>query len=247
MKKWFSIAAVFPLLGCSQSDEARTSIQAGKSYVLLSEKESQPTGEKKAIRSKMLDVPLIKQNPELKYGCEVTSLAMVLRYAGAQTDKLSLAEKLKKDPDPLVRNQSGDIIKWGNPNHGFVGDITGRQAGYAVFDEPMIHLMEEYLPGRSRNLTNRPFEDLLRSVANGRPVVVWTTGDYLLPDRWEEWQHGYETIKTPLDLHAVVLVGYNDRYVYINDPLSGKKSVPVNKLQFIKSWEALKKRAVSYE
>ncbi|SFA76755.1 MULTISPECIES: C39 family peptidase [unclassified Bacillus (in: firmicutes)] len=197
--------------------------------------------------NQLLDVVLIKQNPELKYGCEVTSLAMMLQYAGVKTSKMELYQKVQKDNDPLVRSQRGDILKWGDPDVGFVGDMTGKRAGYAVFDKPMIALIEQYMPGRSVNLTNKKFEEVLTHVSEGYPVVVWTTGDFRLPDRWESWYHGQKFIKTPLDLHAVVLVGYDKDFVYLNDPLSGRKQVKVGKQQFIDSWKALKSRAVSYK
>jgi uncharacterized protein YvpB len=35
----------------------------------------------------ILDVPLIAQNPELKYGCVVTSLAVVSKHAGIKVSK----------------------------------------------------------------------------------------------------------------------------------------------------------------
>ncbi|MED4226169.1 C39 family peptidase [Neobacillus cucumis] len=196
--------------------------------------------------SAMLDVVLIRQNPELRYGCEVTSLAMVLNYAGVKTNKMDLYRSIRKDPDPLISSSQGDILRWGNPADGFVGDMTGRRAGYAVFDRPMIALINQKLPGRAVNLTNQSFNRVLAHVSSGHPVVVWTTGDYRLPDRWEGWYHGNQYIKTPLDLHAVVLVGYSTNYVYLNDPLSGRKQVKVSKAQFIRSWKALRSRAVSY-
>ncbi|MFL6557286.1 MAG: C39 family peptidase, partial [Bacillus sp. (in: firmicutes)] len=186
----------------------------------------------------MLNVVLIKQNPELRYGCEVTSLAMMLNFAGVNTNKMDLYRSIQKDPDPLIRSPKGDILRWGNPSDGFVGDMTGRKAGYAVFDQPMISLINQKLPERAVNLTNKPFNQVLEHVAKGYPVVVWTTGDYRLPDRPEGWYHGKQYIKTPLDLHAVVLVGYDTNYVYLNDPLSGKKQVRVSKQQFIASWKA---------
>lgn len=198
-------------------------------------------------QSTLLNVVLIKQNPELRYGCEVTSLAMVLNYAGVKTDKMDLYRRIQKDSDPLIKSASGNILRWGNPADGFVGDMTGRRAGYAVFDRPMVALINQKLPGRAVNLTNLPFERVLAHVSSGYPVVVWTTGDYRLPDRWESWYHGKQFIKTPLDLHAVVLVGYDSNYVFLNDPLSGRKQVRVNKEQFIRSWKALQSRAVSYK
>lgn len=195
----------------------------------------------------ILDVPLISQNPELKYGCEVTSLTMLLNYAGHNVDKMTLAKELKTDDDPIKRAKNGDITNWGDPDDGFVGDITGQNPGYAVFDKPLEDLMKKYMKDRTLNLTGQPFERSLEQVAKGIPVVVWTTGDYRLPDRWEAWRHGSKLIKTPLDLHAVVLVGYEENYVYLNDPLSVKKNVKVNKEQFIRSWIALKERALTYE
>ncbi len=195
----------------------------------------------------LLDVPLVKQNPELKYGCEVTSLTMMLQYAGIATNKMELYNAIRKDEDPIRRSPSGDIISWGNPADGFVGDMTGKQAGYAVFDKPMEELVNRYLPNRAVNLTNHGFDEVLQHVAYGYPVVVWTTGDYRLPDRPESWSHGNQTITSPLDLHAVVLVGFDDQNVFINDPLSGRKQHPVNKQQFLESWKALQCRAISYK
>ncbi|MCM3568730.1 C39 family peptidase [Neobacillus mesonae] len=207
---------------------------------------SQTTNSSSKKDSALLNVKLIKQNPELKYGCEVTSLAMMLNYAGVKTNKMELYRLVRKDPDPLVKSPKGDILRWGNPADGFVGDMTGRRPGYAVFDKPMIDLINQKLPGRAVNLTNQPFERILSHVSNGHPVVIWTTGDYRLPDRPEGWYHGKAYIKTPLDLHVVVLVGYDANYVYLNDPLSGRKQVKAGKQQFISSWKALNRRAVSY-
>ncbi|KAF0820155.1 hypothetical protein KIS4809_0735 [Bacillus sp. ZZV12-4809] len=260
MRNFMLISLLIPLLGCGHSEPASpvqetdmTSKELNAQIPVNAEKEQpkvkvQSTEPAKAVkkRSVIIDVPLIKQNPELKYGCEVTSLTMVLQHAGVKVGKMVLYNEVKKDSDPLIRSK-GDILKWGNPAEGFVGDMTGRTAGYAVFDKPIEELVNKYLPGRAVNLTGQDFEAVLMHVSKGYPAVVWTTGDYRLPDRWESWTHSGKTIKTPLDLHAVVLVGYDDHYVFLNDPLSGKKQVKVSKERFNSSWKALQSRAVSYQ
>ncbi|MFD2443335.1 C39 family peptidase [Bacillus sp. CGMCC 1.16607] len=265
MKKIHFFAAIFPLLVCSHVTAKVSHATIINDYYINGVHshtenwfteyllgQNLPLKDKPVeviSQTKLIDVPLIKQNPELRYGCEVTSLTMVLNYAGVKVNKMELYRKVKKDGDPIIRSQKGDILRWGDPHEGFVGDMTGRngKAGYAVFDQPIVQLMNEYIPDRVVNLTNQPFDKVLAHVSKGYPVVIWTTGDYRLPDRWESWKHGNHTIKTPLDLHVVVLVGYDSQFVYLNDPLSGRKNVKVNKQQFIQSWKALKSRAVSYE
>ncbi|MFJ7831019.1 C39 family peptidase [Peribacillus sp. NPDC097284] len=165
----------------------------------------------------------MSQNPELKYGCEVTSLAMFLQFAGIKVDKMQLADKIKKDNEPLFTNKEGDIVRWGDPNKGFVGDITGKTKGCAIYVEPFQDLIKQYLPHRTMNLTGESFNDVLNQVQMKKPIVVATTGDYKTPDRWESWRCDSKEIVTPLYFHAVALVGFEGDYVYINDPLSGKK------------------------
>jgi uncharacterized protein YvpB len=262
LKKLCLMVSILPLFGCNNTNDTVSQQSEKQSYTEKYEQVPSPSIRKtgnsfpshKEVNNQpakkdsiLLDVVLIKQNPELRYGCEVTSLAMVLNHAGVNTDKMDLYRSIQKDPDPIKRGANGDILNWGNPADGFVGDMTGRQSGYAVFDKPMEALVNQKLPGRAINLTNQPFERVLEHVSAGYPVVVWTTGDYRLPDRWESWNHGQQVIKTPLDLHAVVLVGYNANNVYLNDPLSGKKQVMVEKNQFIESWKALQSRAISYK
>jgi uncharacterized protein YvpB len=273
VKKLCLLVSILPLLGCSNFSETNETISVkDKNYLQKYEQSPQAVNNEKdnispievaeksinqpikgtpvninpKKKSAMLNVVLINQNPELKFGCEVTSLTMMLNYAGIKTNKMELYRSIQKETDPLIRTSRGDILRWGNPDYGYVGDMTGRRAGTTVFDKPMISLINQKLPGRAVNLTNQPFERILEHVSAGYPVVVWTTLDYGLPKRWETWNHGQQVVRVPLDLHAVVLVGYDENYVYINDPLSVKKQVRIGKERFISSWKSLSSRAVSY-
>ncbi|PHB86837.1 peptidase C39 [Bacillus toyonensis] len=257
MKRLLILYVLFSILaGCStiQSPVEKHESNVGHENVELTKNVKNTTSKNEPLQSPapsvqemvILDVPLISQKPELKYGCEVTSLAMVLQYAGIKVNKMQLANSIKKDNSPLSMNKNGDIIQWGNPKEGFVGDITGKTKGYAVYVQPLQELMERYLPNRTVNLTGKAFNDVLAQVKMDKPVVVWTTGDCKVPDRWESWKHGNKQITAPLDLHAVVLIGFEDGHIYINDPLSGKKAHKVNQETFIQSWDALGKQALSY-
>lgn len=80
------------------------------------------------------NVPFIQQLPELDRGCEVTSLAMMLQYAGITVDKMKLANEIKKV------DFMNDGVR-GNPNEGFVGNIytfSESGYGYGVYHGPLF-------------------------------------------------------------------------------------------------------------
>lgn len=195
----------------------------------------------------LLDAPMISQKPELGSGCEVTSLTMLLQYAEVKVDKMTLAKEIKKDETPVVFDKEGNIIKWGNPNKGFVGDITGKDPGFAVYPKPMLELMEKYLPGKSVDLTKESFETLLKSIDQKHPVIVWVTIDFKPAKKYEEWEMDGGNIKATLDEHAVLLVGYDRDNCYINNPINGVKNEKINKDTFIEIWNTMGNMAISYK
>jgi uncharacterized protein YvpB len=204
--------------------------------------EAKASDDKKIV----LQAPVICQGPELYNGCEVTSLAMLLQYAGIHAGKMELANRLKKDNDPLIADTQGHITHWGNPDQGFVGDITGKNKGYAVHAGPLQQLMQQYLPERTLNLTGESFDSLLRQIQNGKPVIVWTTTHFTPPKKWIYWQHHQQQIKATMELHVVLLVGFDSNSVYINNPLTGEKAQRVDRESFMASWKALGQQALSY-
>lgn len=195
----------------------------------------------------LLDVPIIAQKPELDNGCEVTSLAMLLQYAGVDVDKMALAEEIRKDDTPVVYDEAGSIQSWGNPEKGFVGDITGNQIGFGVYTGPVLELLNQYLSGRGKDLSGQPFEALLEKIDEGKPVIVWVTSEFEVPEEFTEWESGSGTIKITFDEHAVLLVGYDDTFCYINNPYNGKKNQQVNKENFTEVWDSMGSMAISYK
>ena len=195
--------------------------------------------------SVMLDAPAIRQYPELPSGCELTSLTMLIQFFGINKNKMELVPELTKDPTPLKRNADGSIAYWGNPNTGFVGDITGASKGFGIYHTALNELLKKYIP-TAKDFTRQPFEKLEDQLRNGIPSVVWTTINYQVPDKWVVWDTPVGPIQTTFMEHAVLLVGFDEQNVYVNDPYNGKSKVKIDKAQFLQTWEAMGSQALSY-
>ncbi|WP_248926500.1 C39 family peptidase [Paenibacillus hamazuiensis] len=197
-------------------------------------------------KSNMIDAPLIRQKPELPSGCEITSLTMLLQFYGVKKSKMELLPEMKVDKTPLVRGKDGSIISWGNPNLGFVGDATGQSGrGFGIYHTALADLLKKYVP-TAVDLTRQPFEKVEQQILNGIPVVAWTTIDYRVPSEWVIWDTPIGPIQTTFMEHAVLVVGVDEEAVYVNDPLSEKAKQRIDKDQFIATWEAMGRQALSY-
>ncbi|ANC06116.1 MULTISPECIES: C39 family peptidase [Bacillus cereus group] len=188
------------------------------------------------------NVPLIRQLPELDRGCEVTSLAMMLQYAGVSVDKMTLANEIKKVDfiDDGVR---------GNPNEGFVGNIyTFSESGYAVYHGPLFQLAEKYLPNKAVDLTEKNIEEIYKSVKAGQPVVMITNATFvpLDEDEFTTWETNSGDVSITYNEHCVVLIGYDQESVYIRDPLEDSLDVKVPRETFEQAWVQMGSQAISY-
>ncbi|WP_245917467.1 C39 family peptidase [Bacillus canaveralius] len=201
----------------------------------------------KIKQSVLLNAPVIKQFPELPRGCEVTSLAMLLQYAGINVDKMELAQKVKKNPAPLTRDR--DKIFWGDPNDGYIGDMYSySNPGFAVYHTPIKDLAEQFLPGRIVDLTGKDFIELKTFLSLDIPVWVITNTTYkILPENaFEKWQTPNGEVKITYKEHSVLITGYDEKYVYFNDPISGTKNMAITTTDFLDAWRQMGSQAVSY-
>lgn len=187
------------------------------------------------------NVPFIKQLPELQRGCEVTSLAMLLQYKGVQVDKMQLASEVNKVP--FKENNLR-----GNPHEGFVGNIyTKSEPGYGVYHQPIFKLAEKYVPEKTINLTGREIEDIYKVISSGSPVwiIANTTFQPLAEDSFETWNTNEGDVKITYYEHSVVVVGYDQNYVYMNDPLANNPNKKVSRSEFERAWEQMGKQAIT--
>lgn len=199
------------------------------------------------IEVEPLNVPLIRQYPELPRGCEVTSLAMLLQYNDVDVDKMTLAKKIKKDTTAYYKDNKGRIY-YGNPYDGFVGDMYNiKNNGYGVYHGPITELAKEYVGDSVMDLTGVDFNDIIYFLKNGYPVWVITNASYKpLDDTYFEiWHTPSGIVKTTKKLHAVVITGIDEENIYINDPFSNYPNKAVNKNDFKLAWEQMGHQAVT--
>ena len=197
-----------------------------------------------------LDVPIVNQLDDsnggraLGDGCEVASLAMLLQNAGVKVSKEEL-----QDAMPTVPLVGEDGLR-GNPNRAFVGDmagVPGSQGGYSVYHGPVAALAQQYLLNRSFkvvDLTGQNFTVMLKELASGNPCWVITTTS-MQPDLIEEiWETPDGTVRVNWMLHSVVVTGYDDESVYINDPYGYTQNVPYDRKGFEAAWKLMGSQAV---
>ncbi|MEG2530933.1 MAG: C39 family peptidase [Raoultibacter sp.] len=199
-----------------------------------------------------LEVPLIDQMDNddageqlLFNGCEVTSMAMVLQAAGLDVTKEDLAAAIKKVPLWIEVDEA-----WvhGNPNEGFVGSLDSRdgEAGYSVYHAPVVEVANLYKGSSGLNvidLTGQDFDTVLKELKRGHAVWIVTTVNFAPTENWEIWETNAGPMSITWDVHSVVLTGFDDEHVFINDPY-GEKNVSHDRADFQAAWEQMGKQAV---
>ena len=183
---------------------------------------------------KIQNVKCIAQNPEVPRGCEVTSLAMMLNYNGIKVSKMELAKEVKKIPYKE------------DPNKGFIGNMYNmRQFGFGVYHTPIAELAEKYVPGKIVDITGSDFEDIYYYILKNKPVWVInnTSFNALGEDSFRYWDTPSGKVRITYSEHSVLVTGVDERYVYINDPLTGT-SRALNKNNFIKGWIQMGRQCV---
>ncbi len=195
-----------------------------------------------------LPVENIFQNPELPNGCEITSLAIVVNFLGHYVDKCTLSDEF------LPQKEFRDINKkrvCADPNSVYCGNPRYTSGGYYCFAPPLVQAANSFLSSvestyRAIDITGSDESALLTQLGSGRPVIAFTTlsmGDPYTyePSKWII--EGTGTTHIPfLNLHCVVLYGYDDQFIYIADPLKGK--IQCKRSSFIDSYTKIGSRAI---
>ncbi|WP_255437623.1 C39 family peptidase [Thalassobacillus sp. CUG 92003] len=209
------------------------------------QQDSEPMIEQFELKSAVkIDAPLLSQYPELPRGCEVTSLAMLLNYHNISADKMTLADEIKKNKEQ--QEIINGTIHYGHPNEGFVGDMYNlANEGFGVYHKPVADLVRQYAGDRTTDLTGKDFAYILKNLNEGQPVWVITNTQYEhLPDsQFTEWQTPQGEITVTHKEHAVLVTGYDEEFIYFNDPLNKHKKAPHS--SFKEAWVQMGKQAIT--
>lgn len=181
----------------------------------------------------------VLQRPELPTGCEVTSLCCDLNYLGFNIDKVTLSDEF------MPMDNCGIYTM----REAYIGDPKSDE-GFGCYSPVIVQTADDYFasvqsPCYAVDLTGRSLKELLYQVAQGRPVIVWSTIDMVItaPNyRWttnngeEMWFNDFQ--------HCVVVYGYDfdENIVYVADPLAG--NITRNMDSFRETYDLLGKQAV---
>ncbi|KGX86761.1 peptidase C39 [Pontibacillus litoralis JSM 072002] len=193
-----------------------------------------------------LSAPHVSQYPELPRGCEVTSLTMLLNHHDVDTDKMTLAQQVKKNP--ASHKQKNGVTYFGNPHNGFVGDMYNlSNPGLGVYHQPIAQLAAQYVDKeRIHDFTGGSFIQILEELNDKNPVwVIINTHYEKLPESYfETWvtENG-EKIKVTKKEHSVLITGYDQEYIYFNDPLNRQEKAPIDDFQ--EAWVQMGRQAIS--
>ena len=170
----------------------------------------------------LLSIPPLSQYPAFPTGCELIAATMALRYAGETVSPDTLADR--------YLSTSTDWYWWAGSYHGpdpcahFLGNPR-KENSYGCFAPVIYRMLTTYLGDDSRvaDATGTPLPELCeRFLDVGVPVLVWATMEMRPVKAGATWLLPDGTAFTwPAGEHCLLLVGYDEKSYYFNDPRTG--------------------------
>ena len=161
----------------------------------------------------------INQYPDYPTGCESVALTILLNYYGVAISPLDVINRL---PKGSILYQENGVTYGGNPEVEFVGNPLSENS-FGVYERPIAKVANTFKSGINI-ATGTSFEDILKVVKSGRPVIVWTSMGLSVPYISTSWIYKPtgERIYWKAGEHAVVIIGYTSNQVIVSDPIGGK-------------------------
>lgn len=171
----------------------------------------------------MIDVPYICQNPDYPTGCESVSVVMVLKYWGYD---ISVDDFIDNYLPQQGCYYVDGILHGGNPYKEFVGDPR-TVSGFGCYAPVIEKALWEIMYDKETVLTTgSKLEDLCHKYIDmDIPVLIWASMDMEATREGRSWMlDSGEEFTWIAGEHCLVLVGYDDKYYYFNDPIAGENT-----------------------
>jgi uncharacterized protein YvpB len=182
----------------------------------------------------VLNVPVYRQS--VRFSCQFVATGMALAYkTGRSFDPMSLYNQVDKDGTQPTCDSNQNIVTWGNPYNGYVGNVYGNaiagcnRSGYGVYWAPVNRVVNIYRS--SRIISGASVQQLLGEVANGNPVIIWAHNGYSGSGSQFSWTTpGGASIRAVTGMHSYVVVGFigsveNPTSIILNDPNRGRWTI----------------------
>ncbi|MDR0518598.1 MAG: C39 family peptidase [Clostridiales Family XIII bacterium] len=179
----------------------------------------------------VIDAPFIDQREKYPTGCESVTAVMALNYAGVDIEPGEFIENyLEKGSMPHV---AGGAVVGANPRKAFVGSpyspndngcyspVIKRAAEKVIADKAAGAYSVADAGGLSLGKLCAKY------IRKGIPVLLWATMYMRHTFRGESWRDEDDAsvrITWRNNEHCLLLVGYDKKYYYFNDPLIGAKT-----------------------
>ena len=186
------------------------------------------------------NVPLLSQHPRWPTGCEVVALAKLAEFYGGQK---SVDEWIKQLPQGALYWRDGRL-HGPDPREMFAGNPYSENS-YGVYHQPLLRMLGAWFPDRVINMTKRPWQEYEAMVRAGNPIAVWGTISNLPVRRTDTWitPRG-EVFHWNGNQHVMLLVGFSDTSVLVNDPWTGTLR-RFDKAAFKQRWKALGRQGIA--
>lgn len=171
------------------------------------------------MQKKLIKVPYIDQTKEWPTGCESVSAVMLLQYLGFHISVKQFVEQyLEREP---LFEKDGQLCG-PDPRRAFAGDPADEKS-MGCYAPVIKRALEKILPAdrEAVDLTGVSIEVLLRDYIDcDIPVIFWASIDlqetYMGPE-WRLTDSG-EMFVWRSNEHCMLLVGYDEKNYYFNDP-----------------------------
>lgn len=216
MKKAFPFLLCFVLVVFSVSAFVRyvSNSDADASQITIDENTN-------IVAEKIIDVPAICQYPELPTGCESAAATMVLQYYDVDITAEDFAGTWLECSENFY---SSDHIFYGpDPNEVFAGNPFTENS-YGCFADPIVKAINSNRSDcTAKKITDKSLEELCGEyIDHDSPILIWATMNMKESKEGDTWCLEEGTTFTWIaGEHCLVLVGYNDSYYFLNDPMTG--------------------------